>query len=64
MPYAGFCYNTATASSTHVVVLLDSPPGIACAGALSGGRITVTAHGGSLALPAILAGTRAWRGSR
>jgi hypothetical protein len=30
---------------------------------LSGGRITVAAHGGSLALPAILAGTRAWRGS-
>jgi type IV pilus assembly protein PilC len=37
---------------------------LVAAGALSGGRITVTAHGASLALPAILAGTRAWMDSR
>jgi hypothetical protein len=64
IPHAGFCYDRTAALNTHVVVLVDSPPGIACTGALSGGRITVTAHGASLALPAILAGTRAWMDSR
>ncbi len=61
LPLAGFCFDSPSPPYVHLVGLVDSPAGPACAFSPPPGNLTVEGRGGvRVILPALYAVSRAW----
>lgn len=62
LPLAGFCFDSDSYATTHLVAMTDSPPGLICPFSPFGGSLTVVSGSGSTVHPPIVWGSRAWVG--